>query len=86
MNNILESVQEEALKSAAQYGDFVSTHEALGVLVEEMNELIESIRSNKLSSVQIEAIQVSAVAYRLAAQIEATRDEHDGFWKRSTGG
>ena len=53
--------------AAARYGSFTSTHEAFGVLAEEVAELLDAIRANKLESVRGEAIQVAAVALRLAA-------------------
>ena len=59
------AVVEEAEKAAAKYGDFQSTHEALGVLTEEVRELEDAIRSNDLASVGREAMQVAAVALRL---------------------
>lgn len=52
-----------------RYGKFASTHEAYGVLAEEMAELLDSIRENQLDSVKDEAIQVAAVAARLAKEI-----------------
>lgn len=55
----------EADRAQSQYGDFASTHEALGVLQEEFDELRDAIRSNDLAAVAHEAMQVSAVAMRL---------------------
>lgn len=56
----------EAEAAQAKFGDFTSSHEALGVLAEEMAELVEAIRLNSLEDMRHEAIQVSAVAMRLA--------------------
>lgn len=56
---------EEADRAQSRYGDFTSTHEALGVLVEEVRELEAAIRANDIASVSREAMQVSAVAMRL---------------------
>ena len=56
----------EALRSERKYGCFRSTHEAYGVLAEEMAELLDAIRANDLDAVRVEAVQVSAVAMRLA--------------------
>lgn len=58
-------IQKEAQRAQERYGDFTSTHEALGVLTEEMDELKEAIRLNALASVSLEAMQVAAVAARL---------------------
>ena len=58
-------IQKEAQRAQDRYGDFTSTHEALGVLTEEMDELIDAIRLNAIASVSIAAMQVAAVAARL---------------------
>jgi hypothetical protein len=65
--SILEAIQQEANHAAARYGDFASTHEALGVLTEEYHELLEAIRSNQIKSISREALQVAAVALRIVA-------------------
>jgi len=61
----IDSVRQEAETSAARYNGFNSTHEALGVLIEEVDELRAAIHANKIASVSHEAMQVSAVALRL---------------------
>jgi NTP pyrophosphatase (non-canonical NTP hydrolase) len=53
------------------YGPFTSTHEALGVLCEEWDELREAIHRNALAAIYREAVQVAAVALRLAEQADA---------------
>jgi NTP pyrophosphatase (non-canonical NTP hydrolase) len=53
----------------ARYGDFASTHEALGVASEEWDELREAVRSNKLGSVEWEALDLAAVLIRLALSL-----------------
>ncbi len=73
MDRILAAVKEEALRAMYRYGGFTSSHEALGVLVEEMAELMEAVRKNDLEAIAKEATQVSAVAARLADSIR-----HDG--------
>lgn len=72
---VLKAVIDESESSAAKYGDFVSAHEAYGVLAEEVAELLDAMRSNKRFSVQREAIQVAAVAMRLAQQLECAGDD-----------
>ena len=81
--NLLELYSEtieQTLKADAKYGPFTSTHEGLGVLIEEVAELTDAIRSNKIGSVEMEAIQVAAVALRLA---ESCRMALTNFCKRS---
>ncbi len=76
----LSEILGEARRSQARYGDFTSTHEALGVLCEEMAELQSAVHSNMLESVRHEAIQVAAVALRLAVHC---RGMHSAFAARS---
>ena len=66
MKQVLHEIEDEAARADDKFGPFTSTHEALGVLAEEMAELVEAIRSNKSEGVRREAIQVSAVSARLA--------------------
>jgi len=63
---VLKRIVAEAAHAERLYGPFRSTHEGLGVLTEEYAELVEAIRSNDLAAVREEAIQLSAVAMRLA--------------------
>lgn len=57
----------EANEAERRYGAPASSHESLGVLMEEIQELIEAVRGHDANAVTKEAIQVSAVALRLAA-------------------
>jgi NTP pyrophosphatase (non-canonical NTP hydrolase) len=61
-----DNVLSEAWKADEKYGDFTSTHEAYGVLAEEVAELLDAIRSNLVVPIAMEARQVAAVALRLA--------------------
>lgn len=74
---ILRAVGQEMDSAEARYGTFHSTHEGLGVLVEEMHELVEAIRSNMLGSIELEAIQVAAVAARLAESVANNVETRD---------
>jgi hypothetical protein len=74
----------EAEKARDKYGDFTSTHEALGVLVEEFDELRAAIHANALASISHESCQVAAVALRLHDICErAMGGTADGFKARS---
>jgi NTP pyrophosphatase (non-canonical NTP hydrolase) len=71
-----------------RYGPFSSTHEALGVASEEWDELREAIRSNDLGLIREEALDLAAVALRLAAECEeaitvADRGSDTDFGRRS---
>ena len=57
----------------AKYGDFASMHEAYGVLAEEVAELFDEVRKPQRDMfrghrIRDEAIQVAAVAMRIAEQ------------------
>lgn len=71
MDATLRLIAEEANGAHVKYGPFTSTHEALGVLIEEVSELREAIRGKSLDVITQEATQVAAVAARLADQCAA---------------
>ena len=66
---IAGEVEAEVSRAEARYGNFTSTHEGLGVLLEEFNELADAVRANDLPAVRREAIQVAAVASRIAEAV-----------------
>ena len=68
----------EMRQAENKYGPFHSTHEGYGVLAEEVAELLDAIRSNNQEDIQGEAIQVAAVALRIALACE-----NDAFRVRS---
>jgi NTP pyrophosphatase (non-canonical NTP hydrolase) len=49
-----------------RYGLLSSTHEGLGVALEEWNELCDAVRSNDLEAVQKECLDLAAVLLRMA--------------------
>ena len=78
---VLSELGDEMRRAEDRYGPFTSAHEGYGVLAEEMAELLWAIRANASESVRTEAIQVAAVALRIA---RACRDsaafrERSGF-------
>lgn len=82
MNKILRTISDEAEAAQDRYGDFASTHEALGVLLEEVEELRDAIRANNAEDAEREAMQVAAVAYRLYWHL-ATPNTRADFYRRS---
>ncbi len=64
----------------ACYSDFASTHEALGVALEEWTELIAEIHANNATGIRDEALDLSAVCLRLADHCERA---DPAFMKRS---
>jgi len=55
------------------YGDFQSTHEALGVAVEEWQELGDEIRANDPEKIKRECLDLAAVLIRLHDQIDSSQ-------------
>lgn len=50
----------------SRYGGFTSTHEGLGVALEEWQELCDAVRANDLDGVVLECMDLAAVLIRLA--------------------
>ena len=79
-NLAFTAVISEAMVAQERYGDFASMHEAYGVLAEEVAELFDGVRMQQDQShaappwsaralrIRSEAIQVAAVAMRIAEQ------------------
>lgn len=54
----------------ARYGAFASTHEAMGVAMEEWDEFRDAVRLNNLDDVRHECLDLAAVMIRLARALE----------------
>ena len=72
---VIDEVLDEAQCAQSKYGDFASMHEAYGVLAEEFTELFEAVRMRQTDQsralhIRKEAIQVAAVALRIAIQAD----------------
>lgn len=65
-DDILYEIETRMDTARRRYGPFASTHEALGVAVEEWDELRAAIQSNNLMDVSDECIDLAAVLVRLA--------------------
>lgn len=73
LDEITDAVHNEVAKADEIYGPFTSTHEGFGVLAEEMSELLDAIRKNDHDAIRAEAVQVSAVAARIAVSLSDAR-------------
>ncbi len=73
VEDINQTIVDEIEKANGLYGPFSSTHEGLGVLMEEFDELRAAVRENNLESVRLEAMQIAAVATRIAYSINHAR-------------
>ena len=74
-DEITAAIHGEVAYAESRYGPFASTHEGFGVLAEEIAELLAAIQANDGRQIIAEAVQVSAVAARIAMALEdeATR-------------
>lgn len=73
LHNAMGAAADEASEAQAKYGDFASMHEAYGVLAEEVAELFAAVRLRQDNPERgphcaREAIQIAAVALRIAEQ------------------
>ena len=59
-----EEVNDELQRAYSLHGPMRSTHEAYGILAEEMAEFFDEVRSNNLERAIAEATQVAASAVR----------------------
>ena len=78
-----QELDDEIKRADAKYGPFHSTHEAYGVLAEEVAELLEAIRSNFANDIDEEAMQVAAVAIRLVKSCRLKGEAGAAFAHRS---
>lgn len=63
----------QAMRRADEiFGDFTSTHEAIGVALEEWRELKDAIRSNDQFEVQNECLDLAVVLLRLYEQLDSS--------------
>lgn len=60
-------------KANARYGHLASTHEGLGVAMEEWDELREAVKSNNLPRIKSECLDLAAVLIRMAEDISGNQ-------------
>lgn len=69
MNAEIEHALNDRIAAAdARYGPFASTHEALGVGLEEWSEFCDAVHENDLPAAAREALDLAAVLIRFAGQ------------------
>lgn len=69
-DNIAVEIAARIERADDRYGPFRSTHEAMGVALEEWTEFIEAVRSNQLLDIYEEALDLAAVMIRLAGSLQ----------------
>jgi hypothetical protein len=73
IQSAINSARAVARGAQRDFGDFASMHEAYGVLAEEVAEFLDAVRlrqtnPNRVVKCELEAIDIAAVALRIAAQ------------------
>jgi len=63
---VLDDMIADARESFKRWGPYRSTHEAYGVIREELDEMFDAIRANDDDAARAEALQVAACAFRFA--------------------
>lgn len=69
-SGIFPEISGRIIAAHYRYGNFSSTHEALGVACEEWDELRAAIHSNDLTQVKHECLDLAAVLIRLAESLD----------------
>jgi NTP pyrophosphatase (non-canonical NTP hydrolase) len=67
--SVIQSLQRLVIAADERYGAFASTHEAMGVALEEWDELREAIKSNDFTRIAAECLDLAAVCIRLHDQL-----------------
>lgn len=74
MDDIIKSIEARIWNAHQRYGNFASTHEALGVALEEWDEFRDAITRNDWIEVEHEACDLAAVLIRIARDISTNED------------
>ena len=69
-----DGLYDRIVEADSRYGDFSSTHEALGVFLEEWVELQGAIQQNDQTAVKHECLDLAAALIRLHDQIESSKE------------
>lgn len=68
-----QGLEDRMSRAQQRYGDFASTHEGVGVAIEEWDELREAVRSNDLDRIESECLDLAAVLVRLADTVRTSQ-------------
>jgi NTP pyrophosphatase (non-canonical NTP hydrolase) len=68
-DHVIGGIELRIVKAHQRDGDFASTHEGMGVAVEEWDELREAVRANDLTRVYNECLDLAAVLIRMADSV-----------------
>ena len=71
---ITDAIESRIDAADMRYGTFASSHEALGVIMEEFDELREAIRSNDPVRIHDECLDMAAPLIRLAISMRNSKE------------
>lgn len=72
--DVMQEIEDRITIAEGRYGPFASTHEAMGVAMEEWDEFREAVRSNDLLGVYAECLDLAAVLIRFAHTVSTNED------------
>ncbi len=75
-DDLIYEMETRISRAQTRYGDIASTHEGLGVACEEWDELRAAIKSNDLSEVESECLDLAAVLIRMARMVRNAHYAH----------
>lgn len=75
----ITAIRDELAQARARFRPLVSLTEALWVIAEEVDELWEAVRGDDTDGAIAEAVQVAAMAVRLAVETGSNRDSDSEF-------
>lgn len=70
-SSILVEIECRVIRSEQRYGPMASTHEGLGVALEEWDELRDAVKSNDPLRIEHEALDLAAVLVRMVSDLRS---------------
>lgn len=76
-SSTIQGLVSRMARSSRRYGPIVSTHEGLGVALEEWDELRDAVRENDHPAIERECLDLAAVLIRMAEELSVnTNTQH----------
>lgn len=71
---IMRAVEIELRRASSKFSAFSSAHEGYAILKEEVDELWDDVKANRLEAARKEAVQVAAMAMRFLLDVRSQSD------------
>lgn len=72
--DLLIELETRIAAATCRYGKIQSTHEGLGVALEEWNELQDAVHDNDLAAIERECLDLAAVLLRMARALHSNEE------------